>query len=137
MHPPPATNIADITHAAWRSTCGLKQCWNLLERTVEREDLMLLSLISKTICLLMYVRLSKVSTIFIKRRIFCMLVYALKTNDYSFPLCYDYNQLFHFWYVSQATNKLWKYVWCFICKIMLKWRDFRWYAKEKMMSEVQ
>ena len=40
-----------------------------------------------------------------------------------------------FRYVSQAANKLKKYVQCFICKIMLKWRDFRWCAKEKMMSE--
>jgi hypothetical protein len=31
----------------------------------------------------------------------------------------------HFWYVSQAANKLKKNVQCFICKIMLKWRDFR------------
>ena len=29
------------------------------------------------------------------------------------------------------------YAWCCIFKIMLKWRDFWWYAKEKTMSEVQ
>jgi uncharacterized membrane protein (DUF485 family) len=40
--------------------------------------------------------------------------------------------LLNFLYVSQAANKLKKYVKCF----MLKGRDFRWYAKEKMISEV-
>jgi hypothetical protein len=66
----------------------------------------------------------------IKRRIFCMSrnTRSKLMHEYAFPLGFNF---LHFWYVSQAANKLKKFVWCFIRKFMLKWRDFRWYAMQR------
>ena len=40
-------------------------------------------------------------------------------------------------YVSQMADEWKKMIKCFIFRIRIKLKDFGWYAKEKMMPEVQ